>query len=141
MARCRRLDRSMPCFSSPLSRVASALLAFLNTQAHCHVSGLETEISSYPKPLALSVSYMLMTPSHSPQLRKRARHAYVSGHSDKVQDHCIHISVICILYRRDSSVWTYSDVAEKHHTRSGQLCRLAVLHLPGAQQGAPPEAP
>ena len=29
MARCRRLDRSMPCLSSPLSRVASALLAFL----------------------------------------------------------------------------------------------------------------
>jgi len=29
MARCRRFDRSMPCLSSPLSRVASALLAFL----------------------------------------------------------------------------------------------------------------
>ena len=29
MARCRRFDRSMPCLSSPLSLVASALLAFL----------------------------------------------------------------------------------------------------------------
>ena len=34
MARCRRLDRSMPCLSSPLSRVASALLAFLDSQKH-----------------------------------------------------------------------------------------------------------
>ena len=30
MALWRRLDRSMPCLSSPLSRVASALLAFLH---------------------------------------------------------------------------------------------------------------
>ena len=34
MARCRRLDRSMPCFSSPLSRVARALVAFLQALAH-----------------------------------------------------------------------------------------------------------
>ena len=74
MALWRRLDRSMPCLSSPLSRVASALLAFLHSGNGHHL-------------LSPRIHGMLSTLSHR---EMRCRHSESSGAGmlERVQQVC-----------------------------------------------------